>query len=166
MDTSDWLQLAGLLVSLFAVGVAIWYSRRGLRLAAKASADALELAKQELDMQREATLGQLRQNWNIAGSDLAVNWRNQVLDLHDRGCTRHEIRDILMTEWGVDFIREEDATHRHEETGEIVTDEHGTAIVDHEAIGVLLTSEYHGNGTIDGILDVIEEVEKRRTKAS
>ena len=43
---------------------------------------------------------QLRQNYMIVGSQSAIEWRTQVIALHDRGLTPGEIRYIMYLERG------------------------------------------------------------------
>jgi hypothetical protein len=43
---------------------------------------------------------QLKQNYMIAGAQAAIVWRQQVIELHDRGLTAGEIRYIMHLERG------------------------------------------------------------------
>src|SRR5438445_684925 len=43
---------------------------------------------------------QLRQNSAIVGAQSAIEWRTQVIDLHDRGLTPTQIRRIMLLEDG------------------------------------------------------------------
>ena len=43
---------------------------------------------------------QLRQNYMIGGAQAAIVWRQQVIELHDRGLTPGEIRYIMYLERG------------------------------------------------------------------
>jgi hypothetical protein len=42
----------------------------------------------------------LRQNFNFAGASAAIAWRQQVLDLYDRGLEPEQIRAIMLLEDG------------------------------------------------------------------
>lgn len=43
---------------------------------------------------------QIRQNFDLAGAQAAIAWRQQVFDLHDRGLSAGEIRYIMYCERG------------------------------------------------------------------
>jgi hypothetical protein len=43
---------------------------------------------------------QLKQNYAIVGAQSAIEWREQVFDLHDRGLSPEEIRYIMYLERG------------------------------------------------------------------
>lgn len=71
MDPTFWATVVGAVVAAVAVVVAY----RGLRQ-------------------------QLKQNYLIVGAQSAIEWRSQVIALHDRGLTSEQIRRIMLLEDG------------------------------------------------------------------
>ena len=102
MDTGDWFDLAQTIAAFAAVGAAIYYSRKALERAEKTSHDTLAIAREQLEHAREAADVQQRQTYEIVGADMAANWRGQVMELHGRGLSPDEIRQVLATEDGVE----------------------------------------------------------------
>ena len=77
--------LAAVVGNLVAVGIAILSLRRADAALAQAHAIAEDTA---------------RRHFAAEGAASAIAWRQQVLDLHDRGLTPGQIRRIMMLEQG------------------------------------------------------------------
>ena len=42
----------------------------------------------------------LEQNWRIVGAQSAIEWRQQLFDMHDRGMNAEQIREVMSFEEG------------------------------------------------------------------
>jgi hypothetical protein len=65
-----------------------------------ASVVAIVFGILSLRLQRRLTQELLEQNWSIIGSQAAIEWRQQLFDLHDRGMNIQQIRDVMSLEEG------------------------------------------------------------------
>ena len=65
-----------------------------------ASVVAIVFGILSLWVQRRLTQQLLQQNWEIVGSQSAIEWRQQLFDLHDRGMSVQEIREVMSLEEG------------------------------------------------------------------
>jgi len=83
--------LSAVLGNLIAVVVAV----ASLRRADKALDQAQEIAREARDA-----------HYRIEGAASAIAWREQVIDLHDRGLTPEQIRRIMELEDGGDGYEE------------------------------------------------------------
>jgi hypothetical protein len=65
-----------------------------------ASVVAIVFGMLSLRLQRRLTQQLLEQNWEIVGSQSAIEWRQQLFDMHDRGMNVQQIREVMALEPG------------------------------------------------------------------
>jgi hypothetical protein len=65
-----------------------------------ASVVAIVFGILSLRLQGRLTQELLKQNWDIVGSQSAIAWRQQLFDLHDRGMSVQQIREVMSLEEG------------------------------------------------------------------
>jgi hypothetical protein len=61
---------------------------------------AIYIARKVHKQQQEIAKTMYQQEYDLAGAEAAIAWRNQVIDLHDRGMSPEQIRRVMLLEVG------------------------------------------------------------------
>jgi hypothetical protein len=97
---ATWVAALAGCISALVAAFALASSRTQRRLAEQSERNAQASAEAAVTASNTAKEA-LRQDWATTGNATAISWRTQVIDLHQRGLTATQIRDIFETEGGV-----------------------------------------------------------------